>query len=265
MTSISPIAALLPVLAPLPGATLVPAAPALPAPAPPAEPASEPGESAAMRLDQLFMSRQLSFPSADAGALATGWRAMVGHYRATLIERELRAHSGMLAPAARLAAQEGRVLRQDAALAPADPWRFTVHAGSARAQQLKVVARGPDAPPGRRRRARVALRLELEMDDGARIAVQVEPLPDGVALDIAAPTPALKTWLRTLQPQLQQAVERAGLRVVRWSVADLLAPSSGSHAALASLDVASVLTLPVFRAVAELALLLPACADAGAP
>jgi hypothetical protein len=46
--------------------------------------------------------------------------------------------------------------------------------------------------------------------------------------------------------------------VVRWRFCDSVLPGVTAHAALAAGDVAEVLTLPVFRAVAELALLLPA-------
>lgn len=225
----------------------------------PAAPAADAqADGAAMRPDQVFMSRQLVFPQADARALATTWRTMVGGYASALIERQLRAQGGALAPALLLGGQDGRPPgRADAPVLPADAWRFTVHAGSAQAQHLEVVRKGADQPPGRRRRTRAALRLELELADGTFVAVQVEPVPGGVALELAAPDALAIERLRRLQPMLDEAVQRAGLRVVRWSFRGQLAPAGAAHAALAAEDVGEVLTLPVFRAVAELALVLP--------
>ena len=215
-------------------------------------------DGAAMRPDQVFMSRQMVFPQADARALASGWRTMVGGYAAALIERQLRAQGGGLAPALLLAGQDGRPPgRADTPVLPADAWRFTVHAGSAQAQHLEVVRKGVDQPPGRRRRTRAALRLELELADGTVVAVQVEPVPGGVALELTAPDAEAIERLRGLQPMLDEAVRRAGLRVVRWSFRGHLAPAGTAHAALAAEDIGAVLTLPVFRAVAELALVLP--------
>ena len=211
-----------------------------------------------MRPDQVFMSRQLSFPQ-DGRTLASAWRTMVGNYGASLAERELRTH-GALQPVALLLAQDGRVPGRalDVPLQPADPWRFTVHAGSARDQHLQVLRRPADASSGRRRRSRAALRLELELADGTHVALQVEPVPGGVAIEMAAPGAAALERLRAMQPALEAAVARAGLLVVRWRFVDAVLPAETAHAVLAADDAANVLTLPVFRAVAELALALPA-------
>ena len=216
------------------------------------------GDGAAMRPDQVFMSRQLVFPQ-DGAALAGNWRAMVGSYGATLAERELRARTNALPPALLAAAQEGRVPgRLPDGAVPPDAWRFTVHAGSAQAQHLQVLRKGADGQAGRRRRPRAALRLELELADGTHVAVQVEPVPGGVAIEMAVPDAAALARLRALQPAFEQAVQRAGLVVLRWSFLHGVLAGAPAHAALAPEDVADVLTLPVFRAVAEMALLLPA-------
>ncbi|WP_020651635.1 hypothetical protein [Massilia niastensis] len=234
----------------------LPASQAL-APAPQAAPESA-QDGAAMRADQVFMTRQLSFPVADGQALASSWRAMVRNYGNQLMDRELRAQAGRLPAAVLAASQEGRVLRQpDGAPLPPDAWRFTVHAGGPRARHLRVVAGEADPPPGRRRRARAALRLELELADGTAVVLQVAPMPGGVALELCAPDAAALGRLRALQPLLEEAVARAGLAVRRWSYRDRL-PDGPRHARLAASDAAQVLTLPVFRAVAELALALPA-------
>jgi len=254
--AISPIAAVAFAAAeaelPLPQSQPLPAAPA-------ASGAAEQGIGAAMRPDQVFMTRQMIFAQTDGGTLAGNWRAMVGSYGATLVERDLRARGGALAPALLLAGQEGRTPGRalDGQL-PADAWRFTVHAGSAQAQHLQVLRKGADGSGGRRRHPRAALRLELELFDGTHVAVQVEAVPGGVAIEMAAPDAAALARLRALQPALDAAVERAGLVVVRWSFRVGITPAGAAHAMLAAGDVAEVLTLPVFRAVAELALMLPA-------
>jgi len=235
---------------PLPSSQLLPQAPAAPT-------AESSAEGAAMRPDQVFLARQMSYPAADSQALATSWRSMVRTYGDQLAERALRNHAGQLPPAVLAASQEGRVLRQpEGALLPADAWRFTVHAGGARDQHLGVVQEAADGAAGRRRQGRAALRLELELDDGTKVVLQVAPMPGGLALALYAPDAASLGRLKALQPVLEEAVERAGLRVLRWRWRDRL-PAAAPHARLAAGDVVQVLTLPVFRAVAELALALP--------
>ena len=232
-------------------------------PAPAAATAAEAGaEGAAMRPDQVFMSRQLHYSQADGPALAASWRSMVRNYGTQLMNRELRAHAGQLPPAVLVANQDGRVLRQaDGSVLPGDAWRFTVHAGGPKDQHLQVLQDGADAPPGRRKRGRPALRLELELADGTAVVVQVEPMPGGVALELCAPDALALARLRGLQPMLDEAVGRAGLKVLRWTYRDRL-PAWPAHARVASSEAAQVLTLPVFRAVAELALVLPLQAQA---
>lgn len=224
-----------------------------------AGPGAEQQDGAAMRPDQVFMSRQMVFAQADGRTLAGNWRSMIGSYGASLVDRELRTRSGALPPLLLLAGQEGRAPGRalDGQL-PADAWRFTVHAGSAQAQHLQVMRKGADGGAGRRRRPRAALRLELALADGTHVAVQVEPAPGGVAIEMAAPDADTLTRLRVMQPALDAAVKRAGLVVVRWSFRTDITPAGAAHATLAADDAAEVLTLPVFRAVAELALMLPA-------
>lgn len=231
-----------------------------PLPVAPAAGAAEHQDGAAMRPDQVFMSRQMVFPQTDGRTLAGNWRSMVGNYGATLIERELRARGGALPPMLLLTGQDGRspVRTADGQVLPADAWRFTVHAGSAQAQHLQVLRKGADGGAGRRRRPRAALRLDLALLDGTHVALQVEPAPGGVAIEVAAPDAFSLARLRKLQPALDAAVERAGLVVVRWSFRTGIAPAGSAHATLAAEDAVEVLTLPVFRAVAELALMLPA-------
>jgi hypothetical protein len=238
---------------PLPQAQVLPGAPA---------PGAEGPEGMAMRPDQVLMARQLTFPAPDPRALAGSLRTMVRSYGAQLAGREQAARAGLLPGALLLAGQDPRGLRQPEGQAQVHPdaWRFAVHAGGPQARQLQVVIGEPEPPPGRRRRGRAALRLELELADGVKIMVQVDPMPDGVALELCAPDAPTLLRLRELQPELEAAVARAGLRVLRWKFRDSLPPGA-VHARLASSDAAAALSLPVFRAVAELALILPAQAD----
>lgn len=243
---------------PLPGSQALSPAPAAAASADPAAAA----DGAAMRPDQVFMSRQMHFQSADGQALAISWRAMLRNYGTQMMNRELRAHAGQLPPAVLAASQDGRVLRQPDTplMPPPDAWRFTVHAGGPHAQQLRLVAEDADQPPGRRRRGRAALRLELELADGTKVVLQVEPAPEGLVLELCAANAQALERLRRLEPMLEKAVARAGLRVLRWRYRDTL-PAGQVHARLAYTEAAQALTLPVFRAVAELALLLPTRQD----
>ncbi len=234
---------------PLPSSQLLPQAPAGVTP-------ESSGEGAAMRPDQVFLARQMSYPVADGQRLAASWRSMVRTYGDQLADRALRLHAGQLPPAVLAASQEGRILRQPDGALPPDAWRFTVHAGGARDQHLDVIQDEADGPSGRRRHARAALRLELELDDGTMVVLQVEPIPGGLALELCAPDAPALARLKALQPVLEDAVQRAGLKVLRWRYRDRL-PLAPSHARLQAGDVVQVLTLPVFRAVAELALALP--------
>lgn len=223
------------------------------------EGAADGAASAAMRPDQLLMARQLAYPQQDGASLARAWRSQVRNHGSQLTSRALAASAGQLSPAQLMAAQQGQVMNRPELLAAhQDAWRFTVHANGAAAQHLEVVAEDADQPPGRRRRARAALRLELELADGSAVVIQVEPLPQGVAIEICAPDSRTLTRLRWLQPELDTVLERAGVKVVRWRYRDQL-PAGASHAMLANAEqAAQVLTPAVFRAVAELALMLPA-------
>ena len=133
-----------------------------------------------------------------------------------------------------------------------------MHAGGAAAQHLAVLAEDPDQPPGRRRRGRAALRLELTLADGSTVVVEVEPLPQGVAIALCAADARALTRLRWLQPELETVLDKAGVKVLRWQYRDRL-PAGASHAMIANAEAAAqALTPAVFRTVAELALLLPA-------
>jgi hypothetical protein len=255
---VGPVAAAAPVAAIAAEAELVSVAanaPELPAPGASPAPDAAP-DGAAMRPDQVFMARQMAWPMADAATLAGSWRALVRTYGAALAAREQQSQSGQLPAALLLAAQDARGPRQELAGAPPDPWRFTVHPGGPRSQHLCVITEEADQPPGRRRRPRAALRLELELADGVRVTLQVEPLPEGLILELCAPGAAQLERLRALEPELDAAIARSGLRVLRWRYRDSL-PGGAVHARVPAAQASAMFTLPVFRALAELALALP--------
>lgn len=271
MVSIVPlIPAILPATQPLRNGELgiMPAAVALLAEAELALPVSQPqaaaaasatamDDAAALRPDQVFLARQMAYPALDGRTLASNWRAMVRTYGDQQTRRDLQARAGAMPPLQLAAGQQGQVVNQpQAQLLAADAWRFTVHAGNALAHHLEVVAEREDEPPGRRKRARFGLRLELSLADGTRVVVQVEPTPGGIALELCAQGAEALGRLRALQPMLEKAVAQSGLQVVRWRFRDALPPGN-VHAAMAAADASNALSLPVFRALAEMALLLP--------
>lgn len=213
-------------------------------------------DGAAMRPDQVFMARQLLFPAPDAPALAAAWRSMVRTYGAELASRGQQARAGQVSPALLAAAQDGRVPgRPDRQDIPADTWRFTVHTGAPLPHRLQVVADDSNPQQGHRHR-RAALRLELELADGTRVMVLAAPVFGGVALELYAPDAATLARLRELQPVLEAVIVRAGLRVQRWKYLTPLPPAA-PHASMLLVEAANALNLSVFRAMAELALLLP--------
>ena len=230
--------------------------------------AADPGaEGAAMRPDQALLARQLAYLPQDGATLARQWRFQARNIGSQLNSRALAASGGQLTPAQLAVAQQGQAVRASEQLLHPDAWRFTVHAGEQRAQHLAVLARDADQPPGRRKRPRAALRLELELADGSTVVVQVEPLPQGVAIELCAASAGALEQLRRLQPELEKVMARAGVTVVRWQLRDSL-PAGSSHASVANAEAAAeALTLDVFRAVTELALRLPAVPeqDAAAP
>ncbi|WP_075794964.1 hypothetical protein [Massilia putida] len=234
----------------------VPLPAAQPAPAQPS--AAEGGQDgAAMRPDQVAMARQMTWPSVDGGALAGSWRGMVHNYGTQQAIREQQMREGQLPTPLLQASQDARAARlAELQSPPLDAWRFTVHAGSPRPQHLRVVQGEPEQQQNRRRRTRAALRLELVLADGTVITVQATPVSDGVGMEVCVANQGVLEHLRELQPQLEAAVRRAGLRVLAWAWRDDL-PGGPVHARLPSTEAAAALSLPVFRAMAELALLLP--------
>lgn len=227
--------------------------------------ADQQSEGSAMRPDQAQIARQLGYAPSDAASLARNWRAMVRGHGAQLTSRALAASAGQLSPALLAAAAQGQVVRHAELATHHDAWRFTIHARGETPQHLSVLADEADPPGGRRKRPRAALRLELTLDDGTLAVVQIDPVPQGLAIAICATDVEVLARLRGLQAALAKALKAAGLKVVRWHYRDQLPPAR-SHAMNAEAEAAAQLLTPaVFRAAAEMALLLPAAGSQARP
>lgn len=225
-----------------------------------ANPGAAMAEAASMRPDQLFMARQMAWPALDGAALANAWRGMVATYGLQLAAQQQQA-AGQHLPGNLLMAgqfpppQPGQ---QPALQWHPDAWRF-VTPGPARPLTLRVLDGGQDQPPGRRRRGKAALRVELTLSDGMRASVQLEALPDGVMMELAAPYTSSLELLRAALPALREAIARAGLTLVRTTLRHALAPARP----LQDAGMAAALPEPLFRAMADVALVLamPAAND----
>lgn len=210
-------------------------------------------DSASMRPDQLFIARQLAWPALDGATLAASWRGMVSTYGLQLAALQQQA-AGHHLPGALL--MSGQFPATQQAQQPAlqwhpDAWRF-VTPGPARPMTLRVLPGGPDQAPGRRRRGRAALRVELTLEDGMRGTVQLEVLPEGVMMELAAPYTSSLELMRAALPGLRAAIDRAGLTLVRTTLRHALSPARP----MTDTNSAAALPAPLFRAMADVALLL---------
>lgn len=223
-----------------------------------ANPGAAMAEAASMRPDQLFMARQMAWPALDGATLANAWRGMIATYGAQLAALQNQAASQHVPSALLMSGQfpPSQQAQQPALHWHPDAWRFVTQ-GPARPMTLRVLAGGPDQPPGRRRRGKAALRVELTLEDGMRATVQLEMMPEGVMMELAAPYTSSLELLRAALPELRVALDRAGLTLVRTTLRHALAPARAVN------DAAAAQALPdtLFRAMADVALLLAMPAD----
>ena len=135
--------------------------------------------------------------------------------------------------------------------------RFAVYAWGAERLVLKVIVKDDDEyERDRRKRARVALRLELMLPGVGRVVIQMEPAGgNGVVMEVGAAQTSAMQHMREMLPQLAATVSRCGLTILRCRLRRELPPSSGEHAYPTRLHTAA-LTQAIFRAMAELAVLL---------
>lgn len=219
-------------------------------------------ETLSMQPNQLFSLRQLVWHNPDTAMLAASWQVMVrtyGEQRAALMQH----NEGRHVPASLFMADPPPAVLRDGRPYPSlvsqlDAWRFAVYAWGAEKLTLRVVARDPgqeEGPDQRRRRPRVALRLEMNLPDVGKVVVQIEPAEPGVVLEIAASTNEGMQQMRALLPRIAAIIARCGLQIVRARLMREMVPVSQLDNDPSRAQVA-LLSTPVFKAMAEIAVFL---------
>ncbi|MQA17904.1 hypothetical protein GEV01_00095 [Rugamonas sp. FT103W] len=219
-------------------------------------------DPAAMRPNQVFLSRQLVWQPPDTQMMAASWQVMVrtyGEQRAAWLEQA----SGQHVPSSLFMADHTPSAMRDGRpglplVTEMEPWRFAVYAWGAERLVLKVIVKDDEEQErnNRRRRSRVALRLELMLPGVGRVVIQMEPATgNGVVLEVGAAQTSAMQHMREMLPQLAATVSRSGLTILRCRLRRELPPSSGEHSHPTRLHTAA-LTQAIFKAMAELAVLL---------
>ncbi len=239
------------------------AAAAVPAAALAAKAAAEAllGEALSMQPNQVFASRQLTWHAPEPSAMAMSWMVMIRTYaeqRTALMQQTQGRHvpaSLFLSDQAPNVLRDGRVPPQ--LVSELEAWRFAVYAWGAEKLVLRVVARDPgddedDGQP-QRRRPRVALRLEVHLPSLGKVVLQLEPQDAGVLLEIGAAQRGTMQYMRSLLPQIGAMATRCGLRIGRVRLMRELPPADTHQPTPAQI---ALLTEPLFRTMAEVALLL---------
>jgi hypothetical protein len=218
-------------------------------------------DPAAMRPNQVFLSRQLVWQPPDTAMMAASWQVMVrtyGEQRAAWLEQS----SGQHVPSSLFMADHTPSAMRDGRpglplVTEMEPWRFAVYAWGAERLVLKVIVKDDDEyERDRRKRTRVALRLELMLPGVGRVVIQMEPASgNGVVMELGAAQTSAMQHMREMLPQLAATVGRCGLTILRCRLRRELPPASGEHSYPTRLHTAA-LTQALFRAMAELAVLL---------
>jgi hypothetical protein len=218
-------------------------------------------QTAAMRFDQLALACQVTPALPGAVSIAASWRAIALN--------QLEKHGALpgkvveLHMPARLLAENG--VTRSGRIRDAGQWPFAPDGyGSFRAMLTVLDAEEDNSASKQKwksRRAVIALLLESILPDIGRIVLRMRLASGSVVLDVYCEEKA-KELAYKLQPDIISAIARAGLRVSRCRrIRNLLAGVSGNTSSgVASLqsDVSSelALPLPLFRAAAEVLLLL---------
>lgn len=211
-------------------------------------------DSSAMQVNQLFFTRQLVWQPPDAAQLAASWRVMVKTYGEQYAALQEQAH-GQHLPGKLFMAEQPSLARPALPL-DTEAWRFAVYGWGGQRLLLRVLpgSEEEDATP-RKRHGKVALRVELLIDGIGRAVIQMEPSSDGVLLELAAGEEAALTHLRRMLPAIADCVRQAGLRLLRCRLNRVL-HAQPAHAGYPMQAAAAALPLPLFHAMAEVALLL---------
>jgi hypothetical protein len=220
-------------------------------------------EALSMQPNQLFPLRQMVWHTPDTNMLAASWQVMVRTYseqRAALQQQ----NEGRHVPSSLFMADPPPPVLRDGRPHPGlvselDAWRFAVYAWGAEKLTLRVVARDPgqdeSTPEQRRRRPRVALRLEMNLPDIGKVVVQMEPSELGVVLEIGAASNEAMQHMRELLPRIAAIIGQCGLQIVRARLMRELTPVNHFENDPSRTQVA-LLTSTLFKAMAEVAVFL---------
>ena len=210
-------------------------------------------DSSAMQVNQLFFTRQLVWQPPDAAQLAASWRVMVKTYGEQYAALQEHAR-GQHLPGNLLMAEQQPVARSSLPI-DTEAWRFAVYGWGGQRLLLRVLPGGDEDDAPRKRNGKVALRVELLIEDVGRVVIQMEPASDGVLLELAADEELALAHLRRMLPEIADCVRQAGLRLVRCRLNRVLhaQPVQAGYPMQAA---AAALSQPLFQAMAEVALLL---------
>ncbi|RJF96717.1 hypothetical protein D3870_20125 [Noviherbaspirillum cavernae] len=210
-----------------------------------------PGQTAAMRLDQVALLRQVVPQRPDAAALAASWRAMAQGY----LERHASFPEQLLELRLPAAMPAGR------AVAGAEQWLFAPSAYGSHRVMLNVLQAYEDEVTRsekqkqrqerqrKGRRTTIALLLESILPGMGRVVVQMQLASGDVLLELYCEEKALPP-LRKLLPEIISSIGRADLRVARCRLLRS-APRVSAH----GLNPQTGLSPALFRAAAEVVLL----------
>jgi hypothetical protein len=208
----------------------------------------------ALRSDQAAQAQQLVWHLPEPAALACSWQALVrtyGEQRDMLHQRQAQER----VPASIFVEEQYAREQVNQHGAPAahepEPWRFGIMLGPQQQLYLKVVADGDERRSARRRRARVALRLEMILPGLGRIVIQLEPLTAGAMLDIAA-EPAALPALRAVLPRVAELADESGVALTQCRL-DTSLPRLALWRQQPTRAQTATFTLPLYRLLSVLA------------
>ena len=218
-------------------------------------------EALSMQPNQLFSLRQLVWHTPDTSLLAASWQVMIRTYSEQRAALQHHAEGKQMPASLFMADPPPHVLRDgrpfQGLVSELDAWRFAVYAWGAEKLTLRVVARDPGQEEGeqRRRRPRIAVRLELNLPDVGKVVVQMEPAEAGVVLEIGAHSNDAMAVMRGLLPQLATIIGRCGLQIIRARLMRELSPVNPLDNEPTRTQIA-LLTSSIFKAMAEVAVFL---------
>jgi hypothetical protein len=216
-------------------------------------------DALSMQPNQALMARQQVWHTPDPSALAASWMAMIRTYaeqRSALLAQVHGRHvpaSVFQSDGAPHVLQGGRMPAQ--LVSELDAWRFAVYAWGAEKLVLRVVTPDDDdeGAPRPRARQRVALRLEVHLPRLGKVVLQMEPAQGGVLLEIGAAQAGAMQHMRALLPEIGAIARRCGVHIVRARLMrELPVPGHGQPGRMQ----VAMLTAPMFKAMAEVAVLL---------